>query len=403
MSNRALAAAGNAASPARGGTLPQSRQNSIGFLRVALALSVLVSHGYGLGRLPNEPLSVFSDNRLGFGTLGVAGFFALSGYLITQSFTHVSSPWRYLWHRILRIFPGFWVCLLMLAFVLGPIAQLMEYGTLAHYFGRPDWNVSGFLRRNSLLTLNAHRIGDLFAHNPNPYNVDESLWTLEVEFRCYLAVMLLGMLRRLPLARYLVLLLPISLLLIYVSGNDAYCRNWIIPRHTYPMLYVFFAIGSLCYIYRKWLPMTRQLFYAALALALVTLHFGGMQVVLPLTWPYILLYLAQRLPLQKFDKRGDFSYGIYIYAFPVQQIVILTGIYRSGPIIGAVLNIGATIALTLPLAFLSWHLVEKPCLRLKSVRVFGRKDAAPRQAVAPTLAIAEIAEPPARLRSGTGG
>jgi peptidoglycan/LPS O-acetylase OafA/YrhL len=403
MSTRALAVASNAAPPAPGGTAPRSRQNSIGFLRVALALSVLVSHGYGLGRLPNEPMSVFSDNRLSFGTLGVAGFFALSGYLITQSYTHVSSPWRYLWHRILRIFPGFWVCLLMLAFVLGPLAQLMEYGTLAHYFGRPDWNVSGFLRRNSLLTLNAHRIADLFAHNPNPYNVDESLWTLEVEFRCYLAVMIFGLLRRLPFARILVALVPIALLAIYVSGNDAYCRNWIIPRHTYPMLYVFFAMGALCYIYRQWLPITKQLFYIALALALVTLHFGGMRLVLPLTWPYILLYLAQRLPWRHFDKHGDFSYGIYIYAFPVQQIVILTGIYRTGPIVGAVLNILLTITFTMPLAFLSWHLIEKPGMRLKGIHLFGGKKVAPATVGHAPFVPEIIADRQSRLRSGTEG
>ncbi len=341
-----------------------SRSNSIAFVRFVLASLVVLGHFFDLNHLPGEPVCVFSHGQTSFGTLAVAGFFALSGYLITRSYAHAASPWRYLWHRFLRIMPGYWICLLVTGLVLGPLANLLEYGTLAGYVGRQDWTAWTYIRSNALLTINTHRIGDIFARNPLAYTVNDSLWTLEVEFRCYLGVMLLGAFRFAPGASRLLPAVPLGLWLAYATGAEHLGQSWLLPHSAYAGPYAFFAAGASLYVYRARLRLTTPAFWICVVATLCCLHYGFMRAVLPLGWSYLVLYLAERLPFHRFDRYGDLSYGIYIYAFPIQQIIAASAIRQIGP----AASLAATIVLTLPAALLSWHLVEKPALRLKNLQ-----------------------------------
>src|SRR5580658_74946 len=92
------------------------RNNSIGFLRFLFATMVIWSHAYGNGGFGYDPLARLNPNGATAGFLGVGGFFVLSGFLITRSYETVNSVGRFIWHRFLRIFPGFWVCLVVTAF-----------------------------------------------------------------------------------------------------------------------------------------------------------------------------------------------------------------------------------------------------------------------------------------------
>src|SRR5579875_2465757 len=111
-------------------------QNRITALRLLLALLVLVSHSYLLGGFDPDPVYVLSGGRLALGTLAVVGFFFVSGVLITRSFLHSASVWRYLWHRALRILPGYWVCLFVGAYLIGTLAFCVEHGFSAQYLRR---------------------------------------------------------------------------------------------------------------------------------------------------------------------------------------------------------------------------------------------------------------------------
>jgi peptidoglycan/LPS O-acetylase OafA/YrhL len=100
------------------------RGNAIGFLRLAFAVTVIVSHIWPLGGYGPDPGR--ADNNLGI--LAVEGFFALSGFLITRSASRAPSVGRFLWHRCLRIFPGFWVSLVVVAAMAAAITGANSWG-----------------------------------------------------------------------------------------------------------------------------------------------------------------------------------------------------------------------------------------------------------------------------------
>lgn len=348
-----------------------SRDNSIAALRVLLAALVVFSHSYDVGGFGLDPLVIFSHGHQSFGSLAVAGFFALSGFLITQSYCRSRSVWRYLWHRVLRIFPAFWMCLLVTAFLFAPLISLLEHGNLAGYLHAGADSPSRYVAANALLDMKQYGIAGLLTRTPYPGAFDGPLWSLHNEFLCYLAVAALGILgiitRRHAILVGLTLCVSVAslfpgivpaapplALLILVFGRGASLD---------PILYFF--VGSLYFLFRDKIVLHWGLFLLATLLIFMSLSTGWGAVVLPLAMPYALLWLAFRLPMARFGRHDDISYGVYIYAFPVQQLLATIGLHRHGQL----LYLGLTFALTIPLATLSWHLVEQPCLRLKTVRL----------------------------------
>ena len=185
------------------------RSNSIGFLRLLFAATVVWSHAFPLGGFGEDPLNRLNFNAPTTGLLAVGGFFVLSGFLITRSYETVSSVGRFIWHRFLRIFPAFWTCLVVTAFGLAPLAFAYQHGTLHHYFAEvpAPWS---YVTSNFFLAIYQQRIGTVFAHVPSPFDTNLSLWTLSPEFFCYLCVAALGIvgvIRRAPAAVGIVALL----------------------------------------------------------------------------------------------------------------------------------------------------------------------------------------------------
>ena len=127
------------------GTLPKqqgidddqlhARNNAVGFLRIVCALIVIYTHAYPLGGFGFDPITRALHDNLG--ALAVATFFFLSGFLVTRSYERMGAPVRFLWHRALRILPGFWTCLVVMVFGVGPLAWLIERGSLAGYLAYP--------------------------------------------------------------------------------------------------------------------------------------------------------------------------------------------------------------------------------------------------------------------------
>lgn len=353
-------------------TWAKTAGNSIGFLRLALAALVVFSHSYDLGGFGMEPLRMFSRARQSFGDIAVAGFFLLSGWLITQSYVRSPSLWRFLWHRALRILPAYWVCLCVVAVIIGPLFYLIERGSIHGYFRPGPGGPVGYVTSNWLLTLNQQTIDDLGGHLPFPYVLDGSLWTLHSEAMCYIAVFILGAIGVLTRGRLIAVLLTVALWVLYavtaIHGPVVPPAIWLTlrvvgdPVHNLEQ-WTFFGIGSSAWLYRDRLQFGHYGGSVALLVSAIALAVPLTSCILPITLSYTLFWLAMRLPFPftRVGRHVDLSYGLYIYAFAIQQLLSFLGLNRYGLPIYLVLAFVAV----LPLAMLSWQMIESPCLSLK--------------------------------------
>jgi peptidoglycan/LPS O-acetylase OafA/YrhL len=341
--------------------------NSIGFLRFLLASLVIISHSFRLGGFGAEPLSWNRDGNLG--RVAVACFFILSGFLISRSYVTSRSPLRYLWQRVLRILPGYWVCLAVIAFGFAPL----HYWLVHHELG-----LSGFLAPSGgpleYVTANfwlAQRLGSvdgLPTGIPMPGFFDGALWSLVYEFRCYLAVGaigLLGLLRRWrAVGGVLVGALFVVMLLKYTGRPGLF--PWLAGLGVdYLMveLGLWFAAGVLFYLASDRIPLHPAPFAVAAVVVVLGTRAGYYHHVGPVAMGYVLFWLARALPLSWWDRRGDFSYGLYIYGFPVQQTLALVHAQRLGLVPFMLLSLCIASAL----AVASFKLVEQPAQGLKNL------------------------------------
>lgn len=355
-----------------------SRSNSIGFLRLVLAVSVLVAHagplGYGRANYGFE----FTRGQMDFGGLGVNGFFVLSGFLITASGARFSTP-RYAWHRFLRIFPGFWACLVVTACGLMPLVALYERDTIAGFWNHPDGPID-YILHNSATVMNQYGIGGLWTSNPAGGAVNGSLWTLKYELTCYVLVGALAWAAVLRNAKRLVLLITAAIYLLVVADwvrqlpvpNTAmYPRGEIGPfpvigsyaTTTLLFLVFMFLMGATMHLYRDRIPMHPAVAAVAAVVFVGSSAYGGFLVLGQPAYAYLLLWLACGLPrwMQGIGRTRDYSYGIYIYAYPVQQTIAMLGWAKWGVAAYVALSLAGTLLFAVP----SWHLVEKPAMSMK--------------------------------------
>lgn len=337
-----------------------------------LASLVLLEHTFVLAGLP-KPGHMYAR-------LAVGGFFFLSGLLITQSFVHARSFWDYMWRRTLRIFPGFWACLIVTAFVIVPVGWIFLHGSLSGYLSGPESPLS-FVARGAPMYGMHQSIRDVFAVNPEGNVANGSLWTLPVEYLCYIGLGVLGVIGVVKRRPWLIVVgfalvyfwhvFP-SLRLPEVRGiqlptkfTDTYCLE----------LYAYFALGSALFLFRDRVKIRTVPALVALGLVIFLIAFESLspefqtfsRAVRVIALPYGLLWLARWLPLPHFDRKRDISYGVYIYGYPIQQVLVLAGAAAWG---GWALFAVAYL-LTVGFAVLSWHFIEQPALRLK--RMFAAK------------------------------
>jgi peptidoglycan/LPS O-acetylase OafA/YrhL len=339
------------------------RSNAIGFLRFVLASAVVWSHTFHLGGFGADPITHWTNSAEDAGSLAVEGFFVLSGFLIVRSFEQTAHPLRYLWHRALRIFPGFWTCLVVTAFAFAPIAFVRERGTLSGFLAAIPSSPWTYVTHNISLAMNQYGIAGLLAHAPWPRMFNHSLWTLQYEFNCYLFVAALGAIAliRKTFAIFvvpLVLCYPFFSIVAWIHGLGG--ASWAFRAIE---LYTFFAIGACAYVFRAKIPVRASIASVCGLLIVVALPTRAWGAVVPLTLSYLMLYAAAKLPIRGFDRHVDLSYGIYIYAYPIQQLFALFGVMA----VGFTGYFAATYATSLVFAAASWFGVESRCLALKNV------------------------------------
>lgn len=342
------------------------RDNNFDVLRLFAAGLVLWSHCYPLTGT-QEPLAEVAGAT--GGEIGVIMFFAMSGFLIARSWSVDPNPAHYARKRALRLLPALVVAVFFTTFVVGPLFTSLALGD---YLTDPEtWFY--FVRASLLVTISGHLPG-VFLDNEYPNAVNGSLWTLPVEAGCYVMIAVLGLLgivRRSPLllggaALCLLAVTPLSPLSSTIGDTAAGGNVPIVLQ-----LVGTFLLGALFYALRARLRLSWWVFGALALLWVLTWDSGWTQLTTVFLFSYGTLVLAFRTPaaLRRVAAPGDVSYGVYVYAFPVQQS--LSALWGFGLAPGVMFVLAAPV--TYALALLSWRVIERPALRLKSGGVPWRR------------------------------
>lgn len=352
---------GSRAEPTGVGTLAGAfdpRRNALWAMRLLLAAVVAVTHALAIG-FDHQP----AVGRAYYGDLAVDGFFVLSGFLVTRSYLSLDHLPRYLWHRFLRIMPGFWVCLLVTALVVAPLTAVLVGAPAAAVFDGPSsaWT---YLASNSPLLMRQFGIDGAYGGE----SINGSLWTLFYEGICYVLVAglgVLGWLRR-PVV---VALLAAGLTTVLTAVALGLLPQPPLVVENIVRLTLLFLIGSAAHLYAHRVPVHVGLALLAAAALTASLLLLPDHRALVGAWAfgYLCVYLMVRLPL-RWAPATDVSYGLYMYHWPVLAVLALLGLGAAGEFVFVVLGVGAAAAV----ALLSWRWVEAPALRRKDAAWVGR-------------------------------
>jgi peptidoglycan/LPS O-acetylase OafA/YrhL len=330
------------------------RATGFDYLKFGLALavicfhSVITSYGADVERLvvsgPVRPLILAI----------LPMFFALSGFLVTASLLRSKTMAEYVTLRVLRIVPALFVEVCVAALLLGPLLTTLP---LADYFG----NVHFYSYFQNIIGRIQFELPGLFLDNPDPGMVNRQLWTIPAELKCYVilsVISLIGIVRRPALMLAFVaaaaLLLPI-VDIVWKKENLGSLNNV-----TLDVLILSFLTGVAACLFKEKLKLNAILFAVAAIVSYVLLYFPLTQyiAIIPLTYVTIFIGLGN-IPASFLSMAGNYSYGLYIYGYPIQQtFAYLFPNHRFWW-----LNIVFTLAFDMVLAALSWHFVEKPMLR----------------------------------------
>lgn len=339
---------------------PNAHNNNFDFLRLLFASFVIFTHAFALlGHLKSDPFYTLSHRVLS--EVGVCGFFSISGYLIHQSLERSSSWLSFIRKRAIRIFPGLAVAVLFSALVLGLAVTTLPRAT---YLGQK--NTWLYIADNLLLIPRHLTLPGVFEHNFEPA-VNGSLWTLRYEVFFYV---LLSLLFRASAAVKKVVLPLLFLLLL--TGYILIHYRWIsLPDNWFKfLLYIgnlgsYFMGGALLSLYSGWVQQNKKTLLLLSGIVFVSsLCIWQRQLEIPGLIAFPVMVITSGLhytPALQFSRyTGDISYGTYIYAYPLQQALI---VWLQPQ--GAWVLMLASFPLAWVAGLLSWHFVEKRFLKRK--------------------------------------
>ncbi|MGM7775980.1 acyltransferase family protein [Arthrobacter sp. KNU-44] len=340
-----------------------SGRNSLNALRLVFAAAVIVSHSWWLGGYGPEP----SLYGIKLGTAGVMGFFAISGYLITVSAERSDTVLEYAAARLARIYPALVVAALAVAFVAAPLGALLTHGT---YDLRGALAFLGAALALSVGVMDTPAIGTSLWGNNDRFDWNGPLWTLTWEGLCYVIIaIVVFLLRRLPGSRRGT---ATAIFLLFAASTGAVFGKLLAgslgPNRTefaLPLLAIFMA-GSLLATQRHRVLIGAVPSLLAVLAVLGALATGYGTALAPLPFAYLVLSIGSIGSASAIGSRYDISYGIYIYGWPIQQLLAAAHTPAHVPVLGF-----AALALVAawPLGFLSCVAVEQPAQRVRRALV----------------------------------
>lgn len=331
------------------------RDNNFNLIRIIAASLVLVAHAYplSLGAEFGQPFES-TLHGLSLGLMSVWAFFAISGFFITRSFDRNPSASSFLIARALRLFPALAVVTVITILVAGLLLTQAPPSVF--------WDEAGsYFIRNMLLFKLQYTLPGVFESNPYGAAINGSLWSLSYEVTCYVGVLLCGLLgflgnKKIFAGLTLLFLCFYTVIVVFIDVNP---RIEVLTRLGLP-----FLSGMVFYIWRRHVPLSWSLLALSAALSFMAWFTPLFLPVFAISLSYAVIFAGYvKTPLLlRYNKLGDYSYGVYIYAFPIQQLVAQSGVTTP------VLNMAMSFPLSLLCAVLSWHFIEAPAMKLRFPR-----------------------------------
>lgn len=334
-------------------------ENNFDFLRLFAALCIAFTHSFGLlGQISREPLALITG-KYNSAFIGLSIFFCISGFLITKSATTSGNVLNFAWRRFLRIQPLLIIVTLLSIFLIGPLFTQLD---IRSYFLQPaTWS---YLRNIFPPTGIQYTLPQVFTNNTEQNSVNGSLWTLVLEERFYIVSMIVFFFSMQGRKSFYLFFVALYNVLCFVNAfawhfSDAGAFQGTIAFYAL----LFFNSGLLYHLDIDFTKTKKTVLLIVSAVLVVLLaQFPEKSLLMACAIPVFIIQLAHiRGFLNKTAKYGDFTYGIYIFSFPIQQCIIALTEGKTGPYP----LFFQTILITLPLAILSWHLLEKRMLLLK--------------------------------------
>ncbi|MDO6405346.1 acyltransferase family protein [Pantoea phytobeneficialis] len=329
------------------------RNNCFDIVRLFAAYMVIYSHHHTFMSLPDH---VFRG-LLTLGGLSVAIFFSVSGFLVTQSFQRTPNYIGFMTKRVKRIFPALIVCSFLMIYIIAPFYQK---DAINYIFSSDAF--SYFMRISMMLPVN---VPDVFAGYKFEGPINGSLWTLSMEFACYLVLgfmLCLSNTWKTP-AIFLIILISLNILL----NKEAMDAIW------YSISVGWMLKFGICFFFGSLLSMTidkwneKKIKTTLLIISICILYImKGTTEITTLGYmaiTFITLAIGVSFKDSMIGGKFDISYGAYIYAWPVQQIIANQTSLSLYP------SMIASLCITSLLAWASWNFVEKPFIKAKKVNI----------------------------------
>ncbi len=339
------------------------RNNAFMLVRLVAAIAVLVTHSYffAVGEGTPDFLYRVTGKQVDLSYMALTTFFLLSGMLVTQSLHQSATLKEYLLKRVFRIYPAFVVVILLTVFVLGPIYTTIS---ITAYF--KHWMTYRYLAGSSIFAL-YYNLPEVF-HNQG---VNGSLWSVNVELKFYLMLFVFALLGLHKKKWFIAALLFVQLLIVIFFSQALHDfilqqTGYDLKTYAYNDLMAYFLGGSLLYLLATKIEVKQWWLYAAILFTIALLltktfayagFFAVIMLVVAAATNSFCIALSQKI-------KNDYSYGLYLYAYPLQWCIKTAMPNLHNPLLFALLS----LVLVFPFAIASWHWVERPILkRVKKV------------------------------------
>jgi len=333
-----------------------NRPSGFDYIRLTLATGVIIEHSYALS-YGHEAATDLVDQTAAKAVFGLLlpMFFALSGFLVAGSLERCRTLVTFLSLRAIRIMPALSVEVVLSALILGPLftSHSLDDYVADSRFSSYFWNIVGKIH---------YELPGVFAENPVPYKVNGQLWTIPFELECYIALALmalLGIAGKRVLLLCLMVIAHLGLAILFVVGPPTFE-----PAVSGRILMFCFMAGLTLFQWRDRVPWSPALFLVCAIVSMVLLVIPGGDYLIAFPVAYVTIYLGLLNPVRRRTLvGGDYSYGLYVYGWPMQQMVASLGpAWHEW-----YWNLSASLPLAAIVAFGSWWLVEKPARRLRPV------------------------------------